>query len=355
MSKFINRYAHMHSSTSDSRLLVDRHDSEHELWLAMRAAYDSYRHSSDMLDAVASRGPIAISSRDRIGEIESLAVKQRIEFERYIEKRIQYSEFVRDRSNLAAKHVSFQRTADDSTARNYRQVRRGLWLGDMSSGIAVGVALLCITFFILREQWRIDDLDVASAETSATLNQTRDDLHSMSRQLSASSMPNQLASRKVVSATESRRHHTNSAYGSATEKRAVVQPWDRVMKGTSGSRRTGVATAVARKYEEPIRSPKSRGRSYYWFILTPSTQFKQVGTVRLSLRKDPKQRHFELRLMVRNSKVEKKHVKLDVPVWITAADRLQSVVLVVTRIEKNYIQGYISEPSHRRPETTATD
>ena len=108
-------------------------------------------------------------------------------------------------------------------------------------------------------------------------------------------------------------------------------------------------------YEEPIRSPKSEGRSYYWFTLMPSTHFKQVGTVGLSLRKDPKRRYFDLCLTFENSKVEKKHVKLDVPIWINAAERLQSVAVVLTRIQKNYVQGYLSEPSHRRPVTTATD
>ena len=87
----------------------------------MRSAYDNYREVSETLDAVASRGPIAISCRDRIRGIESLAAKQRIEFEKYIEKRMEYSEFVRDRSNLGAMHFIFQRTADDSTASNQRQ------------------------------------------------------------------------------------------------------------------------------------------------------------------------------------------------------------------------------------------
>ena len=319
----------------------------------MRSAYDNYRDASETLDAVASRGPIAISSRDRIWGIESLAAKQRIEFERYIEKRLQYSEFVRDSSNSAAMYFSFQRTADDPTP-PYQPRGRGLWLGNMPSRIAVGAALLCIMSFTLREQMRIHDLDVARDETNATLNHTRDDHHSLSGKLSALSMPNQLASRKVVGAAAAfLRPHPNTVYRGSAGNRAVVQLWNRIATDTSGSRRTEVA--IARKYEEPIRSPKSGGRSYYWFTLAPSAQFKQVGTVGLSLRKHPKRRYFDLSLIVENSKVEKKHVRLEVPVSINAADRLQSVVVVLTRIQKNYVQGYLSEPSHRRPETTATD
>jgi hypothetical protein len=329
-------HAHMHSSTPDTRPLDDRGDREHRLWLEMRSAYDNYREASEFLDAVALQGPIDISSRDRTWGIESLAAKQRIEFERYIDKRLQYSEFVRDRSNLASLHVNFQRTAGDSTASNQRRGRR-LWLGNMTSRIAVGAALLCITFFIVRDQMRIHDLDVARLETSATLNHTRDDYHSLSRKLSASSMPNQLASREVLgAAAPSLPPQPNSGYGGSVGNRAA-------------------ATAVARKYKEPIRSPKSGGRSYHWFTLTPSTKFKQVGTVGLSLRKDPKRGYFDLRLTGENSKLEKKHVKLEVPVWIDAGDRSQSAAVVLTRIQKNYVQGYLSEPIHRRPETTATD
>jgi hypothetical protein len=310
-----------------------------------------------MLDVVASQGPIDISSRDRTWGIESLAAKQRIEFERYIDKRLQYSEFVRDRSNLAGLHVNFQRTAGDSTASNQWR-GRGLWLGNMTSRIAVGAALLCIMFFIVRDQMRIHDLDVARLETSATLNHTRDDYRSLSRKLSASSTPNQLSSREVVgAAAASLRPSPNSVHRESAGNRAVVQPPESHQDGHIGFRtQPGVATAVARKYEEPIQSPKSGGRSYYWFTLTPSTKFKQVGTVGLSLRKDPKRGYFDLRLTFENSKVEKYHVKLEVPVWINAAaDRSQSVAVVLTRIQKNYVHGYLSEPNHRKPETTAAD
>jgi len=80
----------MPGSTPDSPLPVDRRDREHQLWLAMRSAYDNYRDASETLDAAASRVPISISSPERVRGIETLAAKQRVEFERYIEKRMQY-------------------------------------------------------------------------------------------------------------------------------------------------------------------------------------------------------------------------------------------------------------------------
>jgi hypothetical protein len=329
MSQCIAQYAHMHSSTLDARPIVDRRDREHELWLAMRSAYDDYQEASEALDAVASRGPISISCRDRVHGIESLAAKQRIVFEKYIEKRLEYSEFVRDRSDLDVPQLS---------GPNQRQDLRGSGLGGTTSRIAVGAALIGIAVFIVHEQGRIHRLDVARDEGSGAVNHSRDDHHSLSLQ-------SQLASREAVRPTEaSPRAHPKS----------VVQAQNRIAKDTRRSRHTEIATAAVRMYDEPIRPPKSEGRSYYWFTLTPSTKFKQVGPVGLSLRKDPKQGYFDLCLTVANSKV-KKRVKLDAPIWINATDRLQSIAVVVTRIEKNYVRGYLSEPSQRRPVTTARD
>jgi hypothetical protein len=355
----------MPGSTPDSAPLADRRDHEHQLWLAMRSAYDNYRDASETLDAAASRAPISISSQERVRGIETLAAKQRTEFERYIEKRMQYSEFVCDRSNLTSMHSSVQRAANDSTAPKQRQDEPAWCLGRMTCRIAVSAALLCITVFILREQKRIHDLDVARDEMSATLNHTRDDLRSLSRQLSALNVPHQLASRKAVkAAAASLRPQRNSVYKSAARNGAVVQPRNRIPTALSGrqapyvpgSRRTEVATPVASNYEEPIGSAKPGARSYYPFTLTPSTRFKQVGTVGLSLRKvDPKQKYFDLCLLVENSKVEKKHVKLHVPVLVNLADRLQPAAVVATRIEKNHVQGYLSEPSYKRPEITASN
>ena len=51
----------------------------------------------------------------------------------------------------------------------------------MTSRIAVGAALLCMTVFILHEQRRIHELDVARNETSATVDHSREDHHSLSR------------------------------------------------------------------------------------------------------------------------------------------------------------------------------
>jgi len=352
----------MLDSTPVSAPFADRRDREHQLWLAMRLAYDNYRDASETLAAAASRSPISISSPERALGIETLAAKERIEFERYIEKRIQYSEFVRDRSNSSAIHFSVDSTASDSTAPKQRHDESALSLGRITARIALGAALLCTTGFILSEQKRIHDLDVARDEMSATLNHTRDDLRLLSRQLS---VLNPLASREAVdAAAASVRGQRNSVYKTAARNQTVLQPLNRIPTGlpgqeapyVRGSRRAKAAPPVVRNYEEPIGSAKSKARSYYRFTLTPSTQFKQVGTVRLSLRKvDPKQKYLDLCLLVENFKVEKKHMKLNVPVWINLADRLQDVAVVVTRIGKNYVQGYLTEPSNMRPEITASN
>ena len=49
----------------------------------------------------------------------------------------------------------------------------------------------------------------------------------------------------------------------------------------------------------------------------------------------------------------KKNVNLYEPVWITLEDRPQPVQLVVNHVEKNEIEGYLSEPKYRKSQLLA--
>ena len=57
--------------------------------------------------------------------------------------------------------------------------------------------------------------------------------------------------------------------------------------------------------------------------------------------------------MVDDNALTKNHVNLYEPVWITVSDRPQPVQLVVNHVEKNEIEGYVSEPKYRKSELLA--
>jgi hypothetical protein len=89
-------------------------------------------------------------------------------------------------------------------------------------------------------------------------------------------------------------------------------------------------------------------RNVYNFDLVKSKEFQRVGPLSLSLRKaDTKHRSYDLSIMVDDKPVEKQHVNLSEPVWISMADLPQPVELVVNEIDKNHVRGYISAPRYK--------
>jgi hypothetical protein len=52
--------------------------------------------------------------------------------------------------------------------------------------------------------------------------------------------------------------------------------------------------------------------------------------------------------MVDDKPLEKQHVNLFEPVWITLSDLPQPIQLVVNQIDKNRIRGYISELRYKK-------
>ena len=52
-------------------------------------------------------------------------------------------------------------------------------------------------------------------------------------------------------------------------------------------------------------------------------------------------------MMVDDKAVDKEHVNLYEPVWITLAGEPQPIQLVVNQIDKNHVRGYISEPRYK--------
>jgi hypothetical protein len=67
-----------------------------------------------------------------------------------------------------------------------------------------------------------------------------------------------------------------------------------------------------------------------------------------------KHRFYDLVMTVEDQQVERKHVSLYEPLMLRLADRPQPVELVVNRIDKNAVKGYISEPKYKNSELAST-
>lgn len=100
--------------------------------------------------------------------------------------------------------------------------------------------------------------------------------------------------------------------------------------------------SLTETHEQMAQLAKTQEPSYYQFTLSPAKEFQRVGPVQLELRKVNERRgYFDLSLMVEDHQLDKKHINLDEPVWISLPDRQQPAELVVTRIDKDQVRGYI--------------
>ena len=95
-------------------------------------------------------------------------------------------------------------------------------------------------------------------------------------------------------------------------------------------------------------------RSYFEFELSKSKQFQRVGPLTLSLRKsDTKHKSYDLAMIVDDNQLQKKKVNLYEPIWIHTENDAQPVQIVVNRIDKDLVHGYISAPKYKPSELAA--
>jgi hypothetical protein len=107
--------------------------------------------------------------------------------------------------------------------------------------------------------------------------------------------------------------------------------------------------SIARTHEELVALEKRGERNYYEFQLDKSKRFQHVGPLGLSLRKvNTKHRSYNLAMMVDDFQLDKKNVNLYEPVWITLSDRPQPLELVINQVDKDHVQGYLSEPRYKK-------
>ncbi len=109
--------------------------------------------------------------------------------------------------------------------------------------------------------------------------------------------------------------------------------------------------SIARTHDDVVALQKRGERTYYEFAVDKSKQYSRVGPLSVELRKaDTKHKRFDMMMVVDDNQLQKKSVNLYETVWISLSDRPQPVELVVNKIAKDHIEGYVSEPKYKRSE-----
>jgi hypothetical protein len=136
-----------------------------------------------------------------------------------------------------------------------------------------------------------------------------------------------------------------------SETQQAVRTTGDQLDGKINSTRDELNRSIATTHEEVVQLQRKGERNVYEFDLTKSKQFQRVGPLSLSLRKaDTKHGSYDMAVVVDDRSLNKDHVNLYEPVWIDLADRAQPIQVVVNKIEKNRVRGYISEPRYKNAE-----
>lgn len=125
------------------------------------------------------------------------------------------------------------------------------------------------------------------------------------------------------------------------------------LEGNLKSTRDELSGSIARNHEELLALERKGERNYYEFDLRKSKLFRPAGSIGISLRKATlKHQYCDLEMIVNDSQLTKKHVNLYEPVLFYPEGYAQPLELVINRIGKDSVQGYVSEPKYK-PEGAA--
>jgi flagellar biosynthesis chaperone FliJ len=123
------------------------------------------------------------------------------------------------------------------------------------------------------------------------------------------------------------------------------------LEGALGSTKDELNGSIARTHDELVVLQKRGERSYFEFDIPKSKSFQREGPISISLRKaDDKHRNYDIVMIVDDNQLTKKKINLYEPVWLHRTDDPQPVQIVVNKISKDRIHGYVSAPRYRNSE-----
>jgi hypothetical protein len=118
--------------------------------------------------------------------------------------------------------------------------------------------------------------------------------------------------------------------------------------------RTELSGSIARNHGELVVLEKKGERNYAEFDIQKSKEFKREGPFNVKLKKaNVRNQYADLQLIVDDHTLTQKHVNLDQPAMFYQPDTQQPVEIVINRISKDHIHGYISSPKYRQSELAA--
>ena len=232
-------------------------------------------------------------------------------------------------------------------------------------------------FFVSEERQRNRDLEAANQRLAASLAEFQAQLQSMTERLSAlqtrvTPPPVPLRTQRATPArpagtvsvvrrdprleriqnqlSQQQKQIADAREDIDRTKNDLSQTRDD-LQNNIGSTKNELTGSIARTHDEVVALQKRGERNYYEFAIDKSKQYSRVGPMSIALRKaDTKHKRFDVTMLVDDNQLQKNGVNLYETMWISLSDRPQPVELVVNKIAKNHIEGYLSEPKYKKSE-----
>jgi outer membrane murein-binding lipoprotein Lpp len=241
----------------------------------------------------------------------------------------------------------------------------------IAAGTSIVAACLAVGYGY-HQQTLVNQLNGQQEQMSATVGQLQGQIETLTGKLNEVSAAQQAAAAAAVQANtpaakrpagkrstmENKRLKEIQARMEEQQKQ-LKDTQDEVAKtrsdleGNLSATRDDLNGSIARTHEELVTLQKRGERNYLEFSLAKSKQFQRYGPLMLSLRKaDTKHKNFDLAMVVDDNQLRKKKVNLYEPIWIHRVDDPQPVQVVINKIDRDHVQGYVSAPKYRNSELT---
>jgi hypothetical protein len=259
---------------------------------------------------------------------------------------------------------------EDRTAET--RVGTNRWLA-VALVVLLGVAGIAFAYGY-RQQALAHQLTEQQSATSATMNQLQGEVSSLTAKLNEMTAEQQ-AQKAAASAAAQKSPQSHAKAASSKGRPVVDKRYQQLqsqladqqkqlkdtqelvaknqadLEGNLSSTRDELNGSIAKTHEELVTLAKRGERNYFEFDLSKSKQFQRIGPLTLSLRKaDTKHKSYDLAMIVDDNELNKKKVNLYEPIWIHTESEAQPVQIVVNKIEKNVVHGYISAPKYKPSE-----
>jgi hypothetical protein len=245
-------------------------------------------------------------------------------------------------------------------------INRGLLIGAVALLVVAGLAF----GYGYRQQIAVGHLTAQQTAASATIDQLQGQLNTVNSKLNDMVAAQQAAEQ---AAAQQKAQVSPGAKRGAPDKRykqlqAQLEDQEKQLKETQdqvAKNRTDLETSlsstkdelngsIAKTHDELVVLEKRGERNYFEFDLQKSRQFQRFGPITLSLRRtDAKHMNYDLMMVVDDKQLGKKRVNLYEPIWIHTESSGQPVQIVVNKISKNTVHGYISAPKYKESELAA--